>query len=166
MKSFLMIGGAEGPTTTFLAGELGLSILNLFGLILVVLLLVPNIIYAIKNKGQENQCQNRVMNILEQIGRYSCMFLMVFNVGIAEFGFGSKEAFLIYLFGNVILMLAYQITWVLYFISESYPKQMVLAILPTLLFLLNGFTMRHWLLVVFAIIFGVSHIYVTNKNRV
>ncbi len=166
MDSFLMIGGADGPTTTFLAGELGLGFLNLMGLILVVLLLIPNIVYAIKFRDQKNKCTNRIMNILEQIGRYACMFLMVFNVGIAEFGFGSKEAFLIYLFGNVILMLAYQITWVLYFISESYPKQMVLAILPTLLFLLSGLTMGHWLLVMFAIIFGVSHIYVTNKNRV
>ena len=27
------------------------------------------------------------MNILEQIGRYGCMFLMIFNIGIVESGF-------------------------------------------------------------------------------
>jgi hypothetical protein len=29
-------------------------------------------------------------NVLEQIGRYGCMFLMVFNIGIAEFGYKYK----------------------------------------------------------------------------
>ncbi len=166
MGEFLMTRSADGPITTFLAGELGLGFLNLMGLILVVLLLIPNIVYAIKFKGQNNKCTNKVMNILEQIGRYACMFLMVFNIGIAEFGFGSKEAFLIYLFGNPILMILYWLIWVLYFVNQTYPKQIALAVIPTLLFLLSGLTMGHWLLVVFAVVFGVSHIYVTNKNRV
>ena len=70
-----IIGGADGPTSVFLAGELGTkSIINIFGLIIVLLILVPNIIYAIRVKDQENKCQNKIMNILEQIGRYGCMF--------------------------------------------------------------------------------------------
>ncbi len=164
--SWSIIGGADGPTITFLAGELGFGWLNLFGLILVVLLLIPNIIYAIKAKDEQNKSTNRFMNVLEQIGRYACMFLMIFNIGIAEFGFGSVEAFLIYLFGNVILMLSYWIIWFLYFRKKTCPKQMALAVIPTILFLLSGLTMRHWLLVVFAVVFGVGHIYVTYRNRV
>ena len=65
-----LIGGSDGPTTIFLAGRLGIEWLNIFGLILVVLLLIPNIVYAVKNKDSENLCKNRFMNILEQIGRY------------------------------------------------------------------------------------------------
>ena len=42
--------------------------------------MVPNIIYAIKNKDGKNLCTNKVVNILEQVGRYTTMFLMVFNV--------------------------------------------------------------------------------------
>lgn len=159
-----IIGGADGPTSIFLAEKTGW--LNIFGLILVVLLLIPNIIYAIKNKDQENRCANKVMNVLEQIGRYGCMFLMAFNIGIVEFGFGSVEAFLVYLFGNIILMATYWIIWGLYFKKKAYWKQIALAVIPTFLFLLNGITMRHYLLVIFAVIFGVGHIYVTNKNRV
>ena len=83
--------------------------LNVFGLILVILLLIPNIAYAVKVKDQKNLCTNKFMNILEQIGRYACMFLMVFNIGIDEFGFGSVGAFLIYGIGNVLLMLTYWI---------------------------------------------------------
>lgn len=106
------------------------------------------------------------MNILEQIGRYACMFLMVFNIGIAEFGFGSVGAFLICGIGNVLLMTAYWITWLFYFHKQSFRKQIVLAVLPTCLFLMNGITMRHYLLILFGTVFGVGHIYVTIKNYV
>ena len=160
-----IIGGADGPTYVFLAGELGMKWLNLFGFIFVVLILIPNIIYAIKNKEHQNLCTNRFMNVLEQIGRYACMFFMVFNLGLAEFGFGSVGAFLFYLFGNIVLILAYWIIWILYFKKQAFWKQMALAIIPVCVFLLNGITLRHYLLIVSAVIFAVGHIYVTSKNR-
>lgn len=166
MSGSTIIGGSDGPTAIFIAGKLGMSWLNIFGLVLVVMLLIPNIIYAIKFKDQKNLCTNRFMNILEQIGRYACIFLMIFNIGIAEFGFESVEAFLIYGIGNVVLMLAYWIIWMLYFYKKSFGKQIALAVIPTCLFLLSGITMEHYLLVLFGIIFGIGHIYVTCKNRV
>lgn len=161
-----IIGGSDGPTAVFIAGKLGMDWLNVFGLILVILLLIPNIVYAIKVKNQSNLCTNKFMNILEQIGRYACMFLMAFNIGIAEFGFGSVGAFLIYIIGNILLMLSYWIIWMLYFHKQSFGKQITLAILPTCLFLLSGITMRHCLLILFGLVFGVGHVYVTYKNRI
>ena len=62
-NSISIIGGADGPTSIFLGGSLGISWLNIFGLILVVLLLVPNIIYAVKEKHQENKVSNNKNNI-------------------------------------------------------------------------------------------------------
>ena len=88
-----IIGGADGPTSVFVAGKLGMNWLNTFGLVLVILLLIPNIIYAVRVKNQKNKCTNKFMNILEQIGRYGCMFLMIFNIGIVESGFPSINAF-------------------------------------------------------------------------
>ena len=43
--------------------------INVFGAIIVVLMLVPNVVYALKNRGEENRCTNRWMNLLEQIGQ-------------------------------------------------------------------------------------------------
>ena len=166
MNNVAIIGGADGPTSIFLAGKLDFSWLNIFGLILVALLLLPTIIYAVKIKNQQNQCTNKVMNILEQVGRFGCMFFMVFNIGIAEMGFSSVEVFLIYAFGNVVLIIAYWTIWMLYFNKQSYWKQIALAVLPTCLFLLNGITMQHYLLILFGFVFGIGHIYVTSKNRV
>ncbi|MBO4864846.1 MAG: hypothetical protein J5517_10815 [Eubacterium sp.] len=160
-NSILVIGGADGPTVLFLS-EIGW--LNIFGLIIVVLLLIPNIIYALKEKNGENKCTNKFMNILEQIGRYGSMFLMVFNIGLAEFGFWSVGAFIVYLFGNILLMTSYWLIWVLYFRKKTRWKQMALALIPTGIFLLSGITMLHVLLIIFAVTFGIGHIYVTSKN--
>lgn len=162
--SYSYIGGADGPTSVFLAGKIGVSWLNVFGLIFVILLLIPNIIYAVKYRDVENLCKNKAMNVLEQIGRYGSMFLMVFNIGIAEFGFASTNAFLIYFLGSILLMLTYWIMWIIFFVNPSMWNRMALAIIPTLLFLLSGCTLGHILLIITAIIFGIGHIYVTYTN--
>ena len=162
--SYGYIGGADGSTSVFLAGKLGVSWLNVFGLIFVILLLIPNIIYAVKYHDVENLCKNKVMNMLEQIGRYGSMFLMVFNIGIAEFGFASTNTFLIYFLGNILLMLAYWTVWIIFFVNPSMWNRIALAIIPTLLFLLSGCTLRHIFLIITAIIFGIGHIYVTYVN--
>lgn len=135
--------------------------MNILGLIIVVLLLVPNIIYAVRNRNQSNRCTNIFMNIAEQIGRYACMFLMVFT----EFWYKSTGAFVIYIFGNAILMCAYWVIWILYFRQQTWFKQIGLALIPAFIFLLSGITMRHYLLVVFAVLFGISHFYVASKNK-
>ena len=51
-----IIGGADGPTSVFVAGKLGMNWLSTFGLVLVILLLIPNIIYAVRVKNQKNKC--------------------------------------------------------------------------------------------------------------
>ena len=81
-------------------------------------------------------------------------------------GFASVGAFLVYGFGNALLMVAYWTVWMLYFHKQSYWKQIALAVLPTCLFLLNGITMGHSLLILFGLVFGIGHIYVTSRNRV
>lgn len=161
----MIIGGDDGPTAIFLAGNLNVGWLNGFGLLIVILLLIPNVIYAFKHRNQRNKCTSRGMNVLEQIGRYGCMFLMIFHIGIAEFGFSSIGMFVTYLAGNIILMIVYWVSWMLFFRKASGKIQMTLAIVPVILFLLNGITMRHYLLIIAGTMFGIGHLYVTYQNR-
>ena len=157
-----LIGGADGPTSIFITS--GMGWLNLFGLILVILMMLPNILYALGHRDAENKCTNRLLNIFEQIGRYGCLFLMVFNIGVGELGFASVAAFLVYLIGSAVLLLAYFAFWIVYGKNPSLFPALMLAILPTLLFLVSGLTMRHWLLVGFALLFGGAHITITTVN--
>lgn len=139
--------------------------INFFGLIIVILIILPNIIYACKNKNNKNNCTNRIMNVLEQIGRYGCMLLMVFNIGIDKFGFNSDEAFVIWLFAIPFLLLLYWIFWLFYFKAHSIEVALALAIIPSVIFVFNGIILRHWLLIIFGVIFSVSHIYITYQNN-
>lgn len=162
-NSIGIIGGADGPTSIYVALSPGW--INIFGLILLVLMLIPNVIYAIKHHNESNHCQSRLINVLEQTGRYGCMLLMVFNIGLSKFSFPSVAGMLIYFFGNGLLLLGYWVCWALYLKKPQSSLTMALAILPTCIFLLSGLTLKHWLLVLAAIIFGISHIYITRINN-
>ncbi|MBR3807469.1 MAG: hypothetical protein IKJ15_03735 [Lachnospiraceae bacterium] len=140
--------------------------INLFGFIIVVIMLIPNIIYGIKFKGLEIKCTNKAMNVIEQVGRYGSMALMVLPLFVWEFGFSSVFMMFVYVLGNGILLFTYLLVWVFYFKKQTMGRAMILAIAPTCIFFLSGVTLYHWALVVAAIIFGVGHIYVTYRNNV
>ncbi len=139
--------------------------INIFGLCTVVLMLLPNFIYAIKIKSFENKCKNKTMNILEQLGRYGSMFFMVFNIGLYEFGFRSNVAFVIWLFLTILLLILYWLFWFIFFKSPRTTLPIMLAILPSAIFIISGVILRHWLLIISGILFSIGHIYVTYQNN-
>jgi hypothetical protein len=139
--------------------------INIFGLSIVILMLLPNIIYAIKLKTFENKCKNKMMNRMEQIGRYASMFFMVFKIGLYEFGFRSNVEFVIWLFVTTLLLLLYWLFWYIFFGSPRNTLPMILAILPSAVFITYGLFLRHWLLIISGILFSIGHIYVTYQNN-
>ena len=138
--------------------------INLFGGIIVILLLIPNIVYALKNRGEKNLCTDRTMNLLEQIGRYGCIVLMWLPLLVWKFGFRSVPEMLLYFAGNGALLLLYWLVFARYLKERTAKRALVLAILPACVFLLSGLLLRHWLLAGFAVLFAVGHIYVTAVN--
>ena len=138
--------------------------INLFGGIIVILMLIPNIVYALKNRDEKNLCTDRTMNLLEQIGRYGCIVLMWLPLLVWKFGFRSVPEMLLYFAGNGALLLLYWLVFARYLKERTAKRALVLAILPACVFLLSGLLLRHWLLVGFAVLFAVGHIYVTAVN--
>lgn len=164
--SYSYIGGADGPTSIFLAGKVGsIGWISVFGLIIVVLLLLPNIIYAVSHKRTGHKGGNRVLRILEQAGCYASVFLMIFNIGILGAGFSSFGTFLLCGAGNIVLLLAYWLVWMLYFIRPAFWKSMLLAVLPAAVFVLSAVTMRHWLLLLSGLVFGITHCWITYISQ-
>ena len=138
--------------------------INVFGASIVVLMLIPNIVYAIKNKNEKNLCKNIFMNTIEQIGRYSCIVLMWLPILVWKFGFASVLEMLLYLACNGTLLVLYWGMFAIYMKHKTLGLALSLAILPACIFLLSGILLRHWLLIGFAVLFAVGHIYVTYKN--
>lgn len=133
---------------------------------IVVLMLIPNIIYALNHKDEKNLCTNKLMNALEQSGRYGCIIFMWLPLFVWEFGFGNKLEMLIYFACNGVLIAAYLLLFAVYSKKKNKGLAIALAVIPACIFLLSGILLRHWLLVCFAVLFAVGHIYVTYKNAV
>ena len=143
-----------------------MSWFNYYGLIAVIIILLPNIISAIVDKGIfENTYNGKVMSVLEQIGRYGCMIFMVFNIPYTFFGFWFDHALTEYLIVNGILLMFYLFGWIVFRKGRSMIKMLTLSIIPTIMFLFSGIMLLSIPLMIFAVIFGIGHIFISYKNR-
>lgn len=138
---------------------------NYYGLIIIAIIMIPNIIFAIKNKdGFANKYQNKAVEILEQVGRYACIVLMIFNVPYTYFNFWFDYALAVYLSVNGILCLAYLVFWLICRNENNKLKALSLSIIPSVVFLFSGVVLANIPLVAFAVLFAVNHILLSYKN--
>ena len=138
---------------------------NVFGMVFILIIMVPNIIFAIKCKDKfENKFNNKIVELLEQIGRYGCFCFMMFNIPNTGFGFSSGEAFALYLIINACLVLSYCVIWAICFKKDNMFKAISLSVIPSLVFLFSGFISHSVLLIASAIIFAPAHIFISCKN--
>lgn len=139
--------------------------INVFGLVFMAVIMVPNIIFAIRNKeGLINRYQNKALETVEEIGRYGCFVFMIFRIPSLTFGWWSDEAFAIYLVVDAILVLLYCLIWALCFRKESLFRSLSLSIIPSIVFLFSGIMMRSIPLILFSLLFAPSHITISVKN--
>ena len=139
--------------------------LNIFGLIFIIIIMIPNIIYAIKCKdGFVNKWQNKTVELLEQIGRFGCFGFMIINIPGTWFGWWSDEAFAVYLIVNVVLIVLYCAIWLICFKKNTVFRALALSILPSIIFLFSGIMSRSVLLIIAAVIFAPCHILISYKN--
>lgn len=138
---------------------------NVYGMIFIMVLMIPNIIFAIKCKdGFLNKWNNKAVELIEQIGRYSCFAFMIINVPGTCFGFFSDEAFAVYLIVNIVLILIYCAIWIVCFRKNNVFRALSLSIIPSVMFLFSGIISGSILLVVASLLFAPSHILISYKN--
>ena len=86
---------------------------NPFGLVFITIIMIPNIVFAIRCKdGFANNYKNKTVELVEQIGRFGCFGFMIFNVPGTWFGWWSDEVFAVYLIVNALLVTLYCILWI------------------------------------------------------
>ena len=65
---------------------------NFYGLAFMLVIMILNIIFAVKNKdGFENLWKNKFVELFEQIGRFGCFAFMVVIIPGIGFPFYSKR---------------------------------------------------------------------------
>lgn len=142
-----------------------MSWFNYFGLVIIIILMIPNVLFAIKCKdGFVNSYKNKAVEILEQAGRYGCFALMIFNIPHICLGFWFKGGLTVYLIVNGILCLAYLICWKLFWGKANLARAIWLSVLPSVIFILSGLLIANIPLLVFSLIFAFCHILISCKN--
>lgn len=137
---------------------------NYYGLIIVAIILAPNIVYALKNKGIVPQRNGKIIGIIEQIGRYGSTVFMIFNIPYTYVGFYFGMAKAVYLAVDGALVLAYIIIWIITWKKNGIGKAVLLSVLPSLIFLFSGIMLGSIPLCVFAVVFAAAHITISIKN--
>ena len=138
---------------------------NFYGAAVMAAMLIPNVIYAARCRdGFENFWQNRVVALLERIGRFGCLALMIFNIPHTYGGFWFDGARALYMAGNAGLLAAYCLIWVVCFRRVGVFRAAALSALPSAMFLLSGVCLSSWPLLVAAAVFAPCHILISVKN--
>ena len=139
--------------------------LNVFGLVMVAVIMIPNILFAMKCKdGFVNKWNNKSMETVEQIGRFGCFGFMIINIPGTWFGWWSDEAFAVYLVVDAVLVTLYCVIWAVCFRKSSVFRALALSIIPSVLFLFSGIMSRSILLTIAALLFAPSHIMLSYQN--
>lgn len=138
---------------------------NYYGLAIMAVIMIPNIVYAAKHKNDAAaDYNNKAVEISEQVGRYGCFVFMIFNIPYACFNFWFDCALIVYLSVNGILCLAYILFWIICRNNNGKLKAISLSVIPTVIFLFGGVVLANIPLIVFAVLFGATHIYISCKN--
>ena len=138
---------------------------NLTGLIFVVVLLIPNIIYAATNKdGFADKFHNKLVETGEQIGRFGCFVLMFIQLPFVTLGYIYDGAQTLYLILGIVLLLLYCGGWIVFREGNSVAKALTLSILPSVLFLESGILTLNISLIVLSVVFAICHITISYKN--
>lgn len=167
---------------------------SLFGLMFLVLFFIPNLIHYIRRPGERIMSGNKVMRTIEWIGGAASLILTIFWFSSRKWGFYSLDAALCYVLGSVILILLNWVLWIVYFFmtrpfraltkdgatavfvaSKKEVRSFVIrpliviritfAVLPVLLFLLHGITLRYVPLIISGVLFGVGHIFKAFQHK-
>ena len=142
-----------------------MPLFNGFGSLLVGILLVPNLIFALTTRnGFQNKWHNRLVEALEQVGRFGCFFCMIVNLPGLCFGCPSEAAFALYLSAGAVLTALYCLCWAVLFRRPGVFRALALSVLPAALFLCSGVLTRSLPLVFFSLLFAPCHIMLSYQN--
>lgn len=140
------------------------------GLIYIIMLTVPNLIWAkYKPKNYEKYAsnENRILVAFERIGEVLVTTIVLIFSDFNVLPESCRNPWTLFLAVSVVLMIMYELYWIRYFKSERTMKDQYRsfccvpvagATLPVAAFFLLGFYGKNIFLVISVIILGIGHI--------
>ena len=132
------------------------TFINLLAMMFDTLLIIPEMVHTIKGVRKINRCKTHI-TVLDYVFKYAALILMFLPLGLNQFGFKSVIGMLIYLFGNGILCIIYDIIFVINVKKDSYTTDYKLLYMMVAIFLISAVILRHWLLLIVSACYLVTH---------
>ncbi len=143
----------------------GFGWINIFGIIIDVLLLIPLIIFAVKFKSRKHGPVPKCFSIGEKIFIFICLVLMVWNLGLEEYAFKFDIYFELYFICNLILLITYYVIWISFFFKPKAWKRIATACIMMFVFLFSALWLDHKVLNCFVALMGVTHVFVAAQDK-
>lgn len=86
--------------------------INVLGMVIVAIMLIPNLIYAARERHTEIKYHNKILEIIEQAGRYLSIVFLILPIGMSSFGFRTVAHMVVSLMANALLLFLYVILWI------------------------------------------------------
>lgn len=134
------------------------------GILAVVLVMLPNLLYAFYTPPNDvlrgNEAANWLWNALETVGRFGLMITLCIIVHSAA---PAKSR--VVTIGAIVSLLAYYALWAAYFAGTVHALALVgLAVFPSVFFLLTAWRQKNGFAFAFSALFAIVHICITWGN--
>lgn len=140
------------------------TLINLYGLIFALVLTVPYAVFLRNNGGLENLVSNKGMLLIERIGKFCSIFLMVVNLGILEAGFTAPIMEKFYLVSCSAVSFIYLLLWLAFFKKKNNRRlAYALGIIAGFIVIYTGLLQVRPLLLLSGITFLIGEAYVIGK---
>ncbi len=130
--------------------------LSFYGLTVIILMLIPNVIYALLTRGQEKESIS-VPAIIENIGRFGTMVTMVYTFGFTAIENLPRKKLSVWIICITVLLEVYFVFWLIYYLKEKL-FYIPLSTIPCAVFIFTGVLTVNIPLICFAAVFSVFHI--------
>ena len=134
--------------------------LDWYGLVLMAVIMVPNLLFARTHpESFANLWRNRLVEGLEQIGRFGCIGFMVLHIPPLCLGLWCSRT--VYLLVSGGLTAAYCLAWLAWWNRDGLFRAVALSLLPSLLFLFCGAAARNLPLLAATVVFAPCHVVIS-----
>lgn len=141
------------------------DIVNIYGLIIAVVLLVPHIIYVKTHTIDKNKFTNRAMVYIDRTGRFFSLFLMAFNLGILEQGFTEPKELMrnFWMITVFALALIYILLWLIFFKTGNKGVALATILISAFIFIFSGILQVKTLLMTAGIVYLIGELYIFSQ---
>lgn len=141
------------------------DVVNIYGVIIAAVLLAPHIIYVKTHTYDKSKFTNRAMVYIDRIGRFSSLFLLMFNLGILEQGFTEPKDLMrrFWLISVGALMLIYILLWLVFFKTGSKGIALAIILVSAFIVIFSGILQVKTLLVTAGIVYLIGELYMFSR---